>query len=218
MNVLGLMQLVDSAPSIGGYADCFQVNGLARRGLLSSEERIVQLLNASLQSSIGPTDGVAVGWAFKAARHGDLGELPQLASHLSGPEVPADIRAASLEMGTHLWEISRRWDWAQAMHGQVDALAPRTNLHHAMAFGALVSETTAQEIRAIAMCLFSAAKAIIRAAVAAVPLDEAVVLKLLSQLQPEISDLACQCAACRPESIHALPPSEVVASVLRTWS
>lgn len=217
MNVLGLMQLVDSAPAVGGYADCFQINSLARRGVLRSEEQILQLLDASLQSSIGPSDGVAVGWAFKAARQGDLADLPELASRLSGPDVPADIRMASLEMGTHLWELSRRWDWAQAMHGQVEDLAASTKLHHAMVFGTLVSETTAQEVRAIALCLFSAAKAIIRVAVSAIPLDETVVLKLLSRLQPEISELAHQYAVCRPETIHALPSAEVVASVVRKW-
>lgn len=217
MNVLGLMQLVDSAPAVGGYADCFQVHVLARRGLLHSEEQILQLLDASLKSSIGPSDGVAVGWAFKAARQGDLADLPELASRLSGPDVPADIRMASLEMGTHLWEVSRHWDWAQAMHGQVEDLAASTHLHHAMVFGTLVSETTAQEVRAIALCLFSAAKAIIRAAVAAIPLDETVVLKLLSRLQPEISKLAYQYAACRPESIHAIASTEVVRAVAQKW-
>ncbi|MGC8540281.1 MAG: urease accessory protein UreF [Phycisphaerae bacterium] len=217
LNLLGLMQLVDSVPTIGGYAQCFQINDLARRGLLRSEEQIGQLLEAGLKSSIGPSDGVAVGWAFKAARQGDLAELPQLASCLSGPQVSADIRVASLELGAHLWELSRRWDWAQAMHSQVDSLALPTDLHHAMAFGALVSETTAQEVRAIAMCLFSAAKAIIRAAVTAIPLDEAVILKLLSRLQPEIADMAHHYAACHPETIHALSPAKVVASVVDRW-
>ena len=103
------------------------------------------------------------------------------------------------------------------MHGQVDSLALPTDLHHAMAFGALVSETTAQEVRAIAMCLFSAAKAIIRAAVTAIPLDEAVILKLLSRLQPEIADMAYHYAACRPETIHALSPAKVVASLVDRW-
>ena len=217
LNVLGLMQLVDSAPAVGGYAGCFQVRALARQGLLRSEEQIVQLLDACLKSSIGPSDGVAVGWAFKAARQGDLAELPELASRLSGPDVPANLRLASLEMGAHLWELSRRWDWAQAMHVQVDGMAGPEALHHAMAFGALVSETTAQEIRAIAMCLFSAAKAIIRVAVDAIPLDETVVLKILSRLQPEISSLAHQYATCHSDAIHALPPAEVVESLVRAW-
>ena len=50
LNLLGLMQLVDSAPTIGGYAQCFQINDLARRGLLRSEEQIGQLLEAVLKS------------------------------------------------------------------------------------------------------------------------------------------------------------------------
>lgn len=217
MNVLGLMQLVNSAPAVGGYAACFQVHALARQRLLRSEEQIVQLLDACLKSIIGPSDGVAVGWAFKVARQGDLAELPELASRLSGPGVPANLRMASLEMGMHLWELSRRWDWAQAMHAQVDGMTGSETLHHAMAFGALVSETTAQEIRAIAMCLFSAAKAIIRVAVDAIPLDETVVLKILSRLQPEISNLAHQYATCGPDAIYALQPAEVVEALVRTW-
>ena len=49
-----------------------------------------------------------------------------------------------------LWGMSRTWEWASGIHQQVDPIANETDLHHAVAFGALVSEATNNQVRAIA--------------------------------------------------------------------
>jgi len=215
LNVLGLMQLVESAPNAGGYPDCFQISNLVRQGYLRNADQVLQLLNVALHQSIGPAEGVAAGAAFRVARHGVLDQLPKVSSVLSNHQLPEDIRKASLQMGAHLWELSRRWEWAQSLHYEVDPMASEGGIHNAIAFGVLVSEATAQQVRAIAMYLFRAARMIIKSAVQSIPLDESVGQHLLSSLSPMISELA-QVYADRPiDQVMALHPSLVLQVAMR---
>ena len=214
MNVLGLVQLVESISAPGGYSDCFQITSLAQGGYLRNADQVKQILNMALHESIGPAEGVVAGAAFRAARHGEFDQLSKVSGALSNHLLPADIRSASLQMGTHLWELSRRWEWAQPIHSQVDPLANKDGVHNAVAFGVLVSETTAQQVRAIAMYLFRAARMIINSAVQTIPLDESDGLRMLSSLGPTISELA-QNYADRPiDRIMALHPSLVLQAAM----
>jgi urease accessory protein UreF len=214
LNVLGLVQLIESVPTAGGYSDCFQIPSLVRGGYLRDSDQVLHLLNLALQESIGPAEGVVAGAAFRAARRCELGQLSRLSSALSNHQLPAEIRTASLQMGTHLWELSRRWEWAQSIHGQINPLADEGGIHNAIAFGILVSETTAQQVRAIAMCLFRAARTIISSAVQAIPLDEKDGNRLLSTLGPMISELARNYADRPLDRIMALRPAMVLQAAM----
>jgi urease accessory protein UreF len=104
------------------------------------------------------------------------------------------MQLASLQMGQRLWVMSRGWDWAGGVHQQLDGMAQRNDLHHAVAFGLLVSETTSSQVRAIATYLYNTAKNIVLAAVHAIPLEESAGLQVLSGVQGRIAELAAQCA------------------------
>ncbi len=194
MNLLGLVQLVDTMGPGTGYQDCLSIEALARQGLLRTGQQVLNLVDASLQALIGPTQGIAAGIAFRAARLGDPALVPAVSQVLSGDQFPQSFRFASLQMGTRLWEISRRWNWTQPVHEQFDPLMPQAGVHEGVAFGALVSETTAHEVRAVAACLLQAARGIIEAAVRAIPLEEAMNHRLLAQAQPLISRMAADFA------------------------
>jgi urease accessory protein UreF len=114
------------------------------------------------------------------------------------------MRMASLHMGQRLWGISRDWDWAAGIHQQLDGIAGKTELHHAVAFGTLVSETTSSQIRAIATYLFNAARGIILSAINAIPLDELTGQQVLASVQPAITQLAAACADKSPADILVL--------------
>ncbi len=190
MNVLGLVQLVDTTGLGVGYQECLSIETLARRGLLRTGQQVLNLVESSLRAIIGPTQGIAAGIAFRAARLGDPALVPAVSQVLSSEQFPESLRLASLQMGTRLWEISRRWNWTQPIHDQFDPVIPQTGVHGGVAFGALVSETTAHEVRAVAACLLQAARGIIQAAVRAIPLDDYMNHRLLAQAQPIISRLA----------------------------
>jgi len=194
MNVLGLVQLCEVAQPVGGYSHSLGIERMAREGRLKSPEELLSFVRSVLQAGIGPADGVASGIAFRAARTGTLDSIPEVCAAMSSERVPMEMRLASVQMGQRLWAVSRTWGWAEPIHAQLDELAVRTDLHHAVAFGALVSETTSSQVRAIATYLFNTAKSIIMAAVSAIPLDETSGQHVLSDVQPTIAQLAAMYA------------------------
>lgn len=201
MNVFGLVQLCDSAQPVGGYSHSFGIEQMARQGRLRSAEDLLRVVRSLLLAAIAPADGIASGIAFRAARKGNLADIPAVCAAMSSERLPVEMRLASLQMGSRLWSVSRTWPWAEPVHQQLDDLALRTDLHHAVAFGALVSETTSSQIRAIATYLFNTAKGIILAAVDAIPLDESLGQHVLSDVQPIIAELAAACADKGPGDI-----------------
>ena len=165
MNVLGLVQLCAAAQPAGGYSHSFGIERLVRGGALRSPEQLRSLVTEALEGAIGPADGVASGITFRAARGGDFERIPEVCSVMSSGRMPPDMQLASLQMGQRLWIMSRGWDWAASVHEQLDGLAQGNDLHHAVAFGLLVSETTSSQVRAIATYLYNAARNIVQAAV-----------------------------------------------------
>ena len=204
MNVLGLVQLCEAAQPIGGYSHSFGIEQMARQGRLRSAEDLLAFVRSVLKATIGPADGVASGIAFRAARNGAFDRLPEVCAAMSSERLPLEMRLASLQMGQRLWMVSRTWPWAESIHTQLDDLAEHSDLHHAVAFGALVSETTSSQIRAIATYLFNTAKSIILAAVREIPLDEASGQHILSDVQPTIAQLAAAYADKTPRDIAAI--------------
>jgi urease accessory protein UreF len=190
MNVLGLVQLCESVGPMGGYREFLELERSARMGAIRSGDDLREFVGTALRAGIGPADGVASGIAFRAARNGSIEPLPAVCAALSSERVPAEKRWASVQMGHHLWAQSRAWGWTEGVHQQLDALALRNDLHHAVAFGALVSETTSSQIRAIATYLFNMAKTLVMAGVRLIPLDEAAGQQVLSSVQGEIATLA----------------------------
>jgi urease accessory protein len=205
---MGMVQLCETAPPAGGYSYSFGIEQMARSGRLSSPDQLAMLVKGVLLSSVGPADGVASGIAFRAARHGAFDRLPEVCSVMSSDRVPVSMRLASLQMGQRLWGISRGWDWATGVHQQLDPLAARTDLHHAVAFGALVSETTSSQVRAIATYLLNVARGLVMAAVHGIPLDEATGQRVLSSVQPTITELAEACADKDADAIVSLNAGE----------
>ncbi|HVS72478.1 MAG TPA: urease accessory UreF family protein [Phycisphaerae bacterium] len=187
---MGLVQLCETLPPAGGYGHTFGIEAAARAGRIRSRRDLAGMVSRVLEGAIGPADGVASGIAFRHARAGSFEALPEVCAALSSERVPADMRLASVQMGTRLWAVSRGWGWAMSVHEQLDPLAEQTELHHAVAFGALVSETTSSQVRAIATYLFNVVKGMVMAAVRAAPLDEMEGHRVLSEVQGRIAELA----------------------------
>ena len=205
MNLLGFVQLAEAIVPFGGYSHCFGIETMAQRHELSTAQQLQTLLKGALHAAIGPADGVASGISFRAARAGDLSEIPDVCHMLSSDRLPLEMRLASLQMGRRLWGVSRGWEWASGVHQQLDSIAEKIELHHAVAFGALVSETTSNQVRAIATYLFQIARNIVLAAVRAIPLDDIAGQRLLSEMQPPIAKLAASCADRSADEIALFP-------------
>ncbi len=206
MNLAGLLQLV--APSAGesGYATYFT---RLESDWINSPHPLDMVrtgLTSVLKDVIGPSEGIAAGIAFRAARAGDIAPFRELMQLLSMEKLPTDLCAASLRTGTALWERSRRWEWTSAVHEQLDPLTLPA-VHHAAAFGALVSETTANEIRAVTTYLYRAAQLLIRDAATSLRLDDASVQHVLCDCQEQITAMAPRFTGCRPADIATIAPN-----------
>jgi urease accessory protein len=201
-----MVQLCEVAQAGGGYGYSFGIEELARRGRLRSPEQLTTMIRGVLLASVGPADGVASGIVFRAARQGSFEELADVSAAMSSDRVPVGMRLASLQMGERLWGLSRDWDWARGIHQELDGLAGESRMHHAVAFGALVSETTSSQVRAIATYLLNVARGMILTAVRMIPLDEITGQRILASVQPTITELAAACADKQPEDIAALGP------------
>ena len=183
MNVAGLVQLCQFEHP-ANYFHAIEPAAAPPR----SPEELAAFVTTVLRDTLGPADGIAAGIAFRAARAGSLDILPEVGLALA--QRPVAPRLASVKTGEYLWGISRTWPWTRQIHEQVDPLASRTQLHHAMAFGALASETTSSQLRAIATCLFNTARNIILAACRVIPLPESEGERVLAGIGPEITELA----------------------------
>jgi urease accessory protein len=201
MNVMGLVQLCEAAQPVGGYGHTFGIEQMVRGGNLRSADQLKNVVTQVLEAAIGPADGVASGIAFRAARGGEFERIPEVCAVMSSDRLPHEMQLASLQMGQRLWVISRGWNWTGGLHQQLDDLAQHHDLHHAVAFGLLVSETTSSQVRAIATYLYNTARNMILAAVHAIPLEESAGMEVLSGVQPRIAELAAQCADKHPVDI-----------------
>ncbi len=214
MNMLSMVQLMDVAPpQSGGYADCFRVETLIAKGALKQPTEFKHLLVQALKLAIGPLDGFAAGAVFDASRHGDFSALPALVDTLCTANTPLSLQQASLSTGEYIWEVSRRWPWAAAIHDQLDGVTEQTGHFHAVAFGALISDATAQKARAVAACLMTATKSLVLCAAKYLPMDLNQSQRLLNDVQPTITQLAIEYS--KPDASAPPPrePADIIASI-----
>jgi urease accessory protein len=194
MNVMGLVQLCEAAQPAGGYGHSLGIEGMVRGGRLRSPDELESVVTRLLDDAIGPADGIASGIAFRAARGGAFERISEVCAVMSSPRLPPSMQLASLQMGQRLWIMSRGWQWAASVHEQLDELAGANDLHHAVAFGLLVSETTSSQLRAIATYLYNAAKNMVLGAAREIPLEETTGMRVLSSMQSRIAELAAKYA------------------------
>jgi urease accessory protein UreF len=202
MNVLGLVQLMEvSAVPTAGYF--LGAQRMLARGPVAGELALESLVDIALASAIGPAEGVASGIVYRCARGGDLSQVPTVCGVLAARPLPPEMRQSSLQIGQKLWDASRHWQWAQTVHDQLDRLVDERQLPHAVALGALVSETTSSQVRAIATYLFHVARSIVMAGVQLIPLPEPSGARVLSRAQERIVRLAADLADKTPADIGA---------------
>ncbi len=210
MNILPMVQLLDSTPEAGGYAECFQLEHLIAVGKLSQADQVENFIIRALKTAIGPLEGFATGAVFEASRRGNFSALPALARELCTSHAPESLQRASLNTGRQIWETSRRWTWAVSIHDQLDEVTELTGHFYAVVFGALISDATAQRARAVAACLLSTVRSLVFCAARYLPMDAIQSQRMVSDIQPTISQLAL--AYSQPDAIA--PPISDPAAVI----
>ena len=102
LGFLSALQLADSFFPTGMYAHSQGLEGLVRRGLVSSPSDVEEFLRNQFIWSVLPSDGVALLNAHRFAIKGDLDTLVAIDHLLTALKLPSELRAVSVQVGHRL--------------------------------------------------------------------------------------------------------------------
>lgn len=99
---LSALQLADSFFPTGMYAHSQGLEGMVRRGLVSSPSDVEEFLRNQFAWSVLPSDGVALLNSHRSASRGDLATLVAIDRLLTALKLPSELRAVSVQVGHRL--------------------------------------------------------------------------------------------------------------------
>ncbi|MCH7622094.1 MAG: hypothetical protein IH870_09370, partial [Chloroflexi bacterium] len=99
---LSALQLADSFFPTGMYAHSQGLEGMVRRGLVSSPSDVEEFLRNQFAWSVLPSDGVALLNSHRSAVRGDLTTIITIDRLLSALKLPSELRAVSVQVGHRL--------------------------------------------------------------------------------------------------------------------
>ena len=205
---LALLQIGDSALPIGGYSHSWGVEAAVARGLVADAPGLERWLRCWLRYAAGPSEGVVVAAACRAAAAGDWPEVRRANELLGASLTPPTLRAASGEMGEHLLSLAEAWAWAGTAAAALRGVSRADQeWHHAPVFGALAAAAAAAPSEAVLVYLHQAALGVVGAGVRAVPIGHSHGQQVLARLHDDLYALAEECAAGSLEDAGAFCPA-----------
>lgn len=99
---LTALQLADSAFPTGMYAHSHGLEGMVRRGLVSCAADLEEFLATQMIWSLLPSDGIALLEAHRHGEDGDVETVVEIDRLLYAMKLPAELRAASTQVGRRL--------------------------------------------------------------------------------------------------------------------
>jgi urease accessory protein len=108
-SLLTALQLADSFFPSGMYAHSHGLEGMVSRGLVTSAAQVAEFLANQFTWSIVPSDGVALLEAHRAAERGELSRLIEIDRLLLAMKLPAELRAASTQLGRRVLVETESW-------------------------------------------------------------------------------------------------------------
>lgn len=103
---LGSLQLADSFFPSGSYTLSHGLESFAEAGLLDANT-LTAIAGDLLRCSVGPTDGVALAVASRAARQHDLDQIAEADLRLTAVKLAREPRHASIRLGRQMLAVAR---------------------------------------------------------------------------------------------------------------
>lgn len=103
---LGSLQLADSFFPSGSYTLSHGLESYAEAGLLDVDS-LTAITGYLIRFSVGPSDGVALAIASRAARRGDLDQIAEADLRLSAVKLAREPRLASMRLGRQMLAMAR---------------------------------------------------------------------------------------------------------------
>ena len=212
---LSLLQFSDGLFPAGAYAHSFGLEYYVQCGRVRDADGVCDFIRANLEGSVAPTDVVAMLAALRCAlENGDLAALLSLDQQLEAMKPVEELRSASRQMGRQMIRIAAELTHHRILQSYFLATqADSTPGHHAVCFGATGGSLGWFPPDAAGAYLFSAASAIVGAALRLLPLGQLRGQRILWDMKATIERLAQESIARDASDMWSFVPALEIASM-----
>ena len=214
---LSLLQFTDGLFPAGAYAHSFGLEYLIQSGEVSDAVGVEDFLHTFLESSVAPTDAVAMLCAWRAAIADDLATCLALDQRLDAMKTASELRDASRQMGRQTLRVANHMpchpllaDFSEAVKNDV------TPGHHSVIFGMMGGVMTWPPKEMVGAYLYSTSAALVGAALRLMPLGQLAGQRILWNVRPLIAKLAEEIQNKTEPDMWSFAPGLEIASMRHT--
>ncbi len=213
-NFLSLLQFADGLFPAGAYAHSFGLEYCVQSGEISDAAGVQDFLRVHLESSVAPTDAVAVVCASRAAKAGDLATCLALDERLDAMKTAAELRDASRQMGRQTLRVANHFSTHALLADFSEAVAKDiTPGHHPVIVGMIGGVMKWPEREMLSAYLYSASAALVGATLRLMPLGQLAGQGILWKIKPLIEKLAENAHEKTQEDMWSFAPTLEIASM-----
>jgi urease accessory protein len=213
-NFLSLLQFADGLFPAGAYAHSFGLEYCIQSGEITDAAGVEDFLRVYLESSMAPTDAVAVLCAWRAAKAEDIGTCLALDERLDAMKAAAELRDASRQMGRQTLRVANHLPAHGLLKDFSEAVAKDiTPGHHPVIFGMFGGAMLWPAREMVSAYLYSASAALVGAALRLMPLGQLAGQGILWNMQTLIASLAEEVQVKTQEDMWSFAPALEIASM-----
>jgi urease accessory protein len=211
---LSLLQFADGLFPAGAYAHSFGLEYLVQCGEVSSEAEVEHFLHVYLESTVAPTDAVAMLCASWAAKADDLAQCLRLDEKLDAMKTSSELREASRQMGRQTLRVATNIQHHPLLTNFSKAVKTDvTPGHHPIIFGMIGGVMAWHPQEMAGAYLYSTSAALVGAALRLMPLGQLAGQRILWNVRPLIANFAEESQDKTESDIWSFAPALEIASM-----
>jgi urease accessory protein len=211
---LSLLQFADGLFPAGAYAHSFGLEYYVQSCGVNSAAGLEDFLRAYLESSVAPTDAVALLCAWRASKTGDLASCIVLDEMLDAMKTSGELRDASRQMGRQTLRVANNLPSHPLLTNFGNALKEdKTPGHHPVVFGMIGAAMQWPAREMLSAYLYSTSAALVGAALRLMPLGQLAGQHVLANVRPLITRLVDEAQSKIEEDMWSFAPALEIASM-----
>jgi urease accessory protein len=204
---LGLLQFADSGFPTGGYAHSFGLEAYCQAGLVRDRRGLLAFLRAHLEGTVGPCDATAALAVRDALAVSDVDECRRLDGVLDAMKPVREFRDASRQMGHQILRVTAELTGHPLIGAYLEEVEDGARPgHHPIAFGMTAGALGWQRSETAGALLYSSAALLVGAALRLLPIGQLEGQRVLWQLRPLLTRLACEAEARGAADLWSFAP------------
>jgi urease accessory protein len=211
---LNLLQFSDGLFPAGAYAHSFGLESCVQSGEVRDVAGVEAFLRAYLEGCAGPTDGVALVCARRAAANEKLEPCLALDEMLDAMKAASELRDASRQMGRQTLRVATHLPCHPLLEEFGKAVgAEITPGHHPIVFGMIGGILGWDALEMAGAYLYSTSAALVGAALRLLPLGQLAGQRIVWNVRPLIATLAEEAQDKREADMWSFAPALEIASM-----